>query len=94
MRKFDRFQDAAEVKIKLDSFTDRRLYLKADCYSIIIGFNPVLNDKCTVKYSRFTFDCSCGHAAMRAMPSQAQNHCKHVLAAIAWLVKNKGRWNK
>ena len=95
MKKFDRFQDAAEVKIEFDSVSDRRLYLKANNkYSVTVSFDQVLNNKCTVKYSRFNFDCSCGHSAMRAMPNQMQNHCKHVLAVIAWLVNNKGRWEK
>ena len=94
MKKFDRFQDAAKLEVEFDSMSDRRLYLNVGKYSVIIGFLPVLNDKCSVSYSRFTFDCSCGHSAMRAMPEQAQNHCKHVLAAIAWLVEHKGRWSK
>jgi len=93
MRKFDRFKKAAEVKITFDSMSDRKLYLKANNkYSIIIGFVPVLNDKCTVKYARYTFDCSCGHAAMRAMPNQAQNFCSHILAAIHYLVEHKGKF--
>ena len=94
MRKFDRFQDAEKLEVTFDSFSDRRLYLNVGNYSVIVGFDQVLNDKVTVKYSRFTFDCSCGHAAMRAMPNQAQNLCKHCLAAIAWLVRKKGRWDK
>ena len=95
MRKFDRFQDAAKLEVVFDSMSDRKLYLKVGKYSVIVGFESVLNDKVSVKYARYTFDCSCAHAAMRTEQMQNTcNLCKHCLAAIAWLVNNKGRWEK
>jgi len=95
MRKFDRFQKAEKVSIEFDSVSDRRLYLRADGkYDVTVSFDQVLNDKASVKYSRYKFSCTCTctHYAMRTcLPSQELNFCKHILAAIAWLVNNKGK---
>jgi len=93
MKKLSRFKDAADVKIKFDSVSERRLYLTANNkYSVMVGFESKLNNKVTCKYARYTFDCSCKHSAMRAEPAQAQNFCKHIFAAIAWLVNNEGEF--
>ena len=93
MKRFDRFKKAADIKIEFDSVSERRLYLTADNkYSVTVSFESKLNDKVTCKYARYQFDCSCGHAAMRAMPDQVQNHCKHILAAIHYLVEHKGEF--
>ena len=96
MKRFDRFKDAAEIVISFDSVSDRRLYLTADNkYSVTVSFDQVLNKKCSLKYARYSFDCDCTHAAMRTEQMQGTcNLCKHCLAAIAWLVKRKGKWKK
>jgi len=94
MRKFDRFQKAARVLITYDTMSDKKLYLKAnDNHSVTVEFESVLNDKASVKYLRYKFSCDCTHFAMRTcLSSQEHNFCKHIFAAIAYLVNNKGKF--